>query len=272
MRAGVAWRSRLVCGLLMVCLSGCGQLPLGDDLAAAAEASRLGEWSLAEKLLERYLRTAEDPEARWEAWNRLLDVSVKANPDNTWAVDYLDTMLLEFEDSGDRVRDILHRLALAHEARGHLDRAADTWTRLINEPDLQVDESAIIHRRLARIYLRQRRFGEAENVLQACLSLAAAPGRQAECLYDLADLASTQEYFDGAALLARQVMELDGVDPLLNARAGFILADALEQQGQKDEAMKQFIGIRDKYPNSRVIDARIAHLKKASRTGGSGKK
>ena len=265
-----------LCGCVLIGfgagLIGCDRLPLDNDLDEAGAAARAGEWGLAQKLLERYLRDEGSGEDRWKAWIMLLEVSARANPDSPWLVDYLETMLLEFEDSGERVRDILNRLALAHEARGRLDRAADVWARLIDEPDLAPDDNAATHRRLARIHIRQRRFAEADNVLQNCLTLDASSVRQAECLYDLADLASTREEFDNAALMARQVMELDGVDPALHARAGFILGDALEQLGKRDEALAVFTAIRNVYPNDRVIDTRIAHLKKPVRKDGTAKK
>lgn len=260
----------LLLTLVPAALTGCRDMALESDVAEARQAVRAGELTRAEKLLERYLRTAQDKEERWVAWNMLLDVTAQSTPDSPWIVDYLETMLLEFEDSGERVHDILWRLATAHEARGRLGLAADAWTRLINEPGLSDDDKAGLLKRLARLHMRQRRFEEAGEALRACTALpGAGPARQADCLYDLADMAAGQDQFDTALTLARQVMELDGAPAELRARAGFILADIAEQRGRLDEAQALFASIRDTYPNELVIDARLANLKKPPRSKGA---
>ena len=52
-------------GFLCACKD---QSMVGDDLSAARTAVSLRDWSLAERLLERYLREARDADSRWEAW------------------------------------------------------------------------------------------------------------------------------------------------------------------------------------------------------------
>ena len=75
---------RAVCGkalALCLCLVFAGflsactdQSMVGDDLSAARTAVSLRNWSLAERLLERYLHEARDADLRWEAWQQLLVV------------------------------------------------------------------------------------------------------------------------------------------------------------------------------------------------------
>lgn len=249
----------LLCALLG---GGCESLPLGNDLADAKKAIQSGDMSQAQKLLERHLRVEENPVVRWETWNTLLKATEQANPSSTWIVDYLETMLMEFEDSPEKSRVILQRLAEAHEVLRRFERAAETWTRLLEEPGLNPDEQAAVYRRLAKLSLRLRHFERAEDFLQSCMALPIASGKQAECLFDLADATSMRGDINHAAVLARQVMDMDDADTILKARAGFILADIKDEQGQNQEALALFESIKGIYPNELVVEKRIALLKK----------
>lgn len=248
--------------LLLVAGAGCEKLPLTDDLQEAGTAIRDGDWGNAQKLLERCLSTVQDPEIRWEAWNRLLETSRHVQPGSRWIVDYLETMLIEFEDAPERSRDILRRLAEEHEQARRFEHAAETWTQLIETPGVPPEESLDIHLKLARIDLLLHRFEAAEEVLEACLELPVSSSRHAECLYDLADAAASRDKLEEAADLARQVMEIDGVSPELRARAGYILADVREQQGDFKGALELFETIQEDYPNKMVMEYRILTLKK----------
>ena len=247
---------------LLALLAGCEKMPLTDDLQEAKTAMQQGEWGNAQKLLERFLSTAREPEERWDAWNRLIETSGHVQPGSRWVVDYLETMLMEFEDSPERARDILRRLAEAHEAARRFEHAAETWTQLIESPELPAEESVTVHRRLARIDLLLHRFDAAEDVLESCLELPVGSARHAECLYDLADAAASRDKTEQAATLARQVMDIDGVSPEIRARAGYILADIKEQSGDLKGALELFEAIKDAYPNEMVVDYRILTLKK----------
>ncbi len=259
-RQGVA--AVVLLALLLPAATGCDRLPLQDDLQEGKAALREGDWSRARKLLERYLSTARNPDARWEAWNRLVEASDRIRPGGRWLVDYLEAMLFEFGDSPGRTREILYRLAEEHETAGRFEHAAETWIQLIQTPELPAEESLEAHRRLARIDIMLHRFDAAEEVLESCLELPADAALHARCLYDLADAAASREHFEDAARMARQVMDIDGVTPELRAGAGFILGDVLEQQGKFGEALACFEAIRETYPNELVVDYRITALKK----------
>jgi predicted negative regulator of RcsB-dependent stress response len=64
---------------------------------------------------------------------------------------------------------------------------------------------------------------------------------------------------DEARDQAIQVLSMK-VDDQLRGLAGFLLADVLEQQGLRAEALSRFESVRGLYPNDLVIDYRIAYL------------
>lgn len=258
------FRSLLPLALILCWMSaaGCDRSPLADDLHDARKAVRLGDIASAEKYLERYLRTEQDPDLRWEAWKELLEVIDSGKQGRSWLIDYLETMLVEYEDDPARSRDILTRLGEANEKMGRFERAAGYWSRLIDEPGLNAEKSAEVHRRLAAINVRLRRFEAAEENLHGCLALPVSETIQARCLYDLADGAATRELLDDADRYAQQILNMDEVEADIKSRAGFIVADIQEQKGQFAEALATFQTVRDAYPNPRVVDVRIEYLKK----------
>lgn len=257
----------MVLGLTLLGLLGaCDRLPwnkpnlLVSDLQEAQAAARDGEWTRAQRYLERYLRSEEDPELRWNAWNALIDSSLRSDPSGQWAVDYLETMALEYEDNPERARDVLARLAGIHESTGRMDSAITALEQFCLQPGLEDAEYAKVQRRMARLYISRSMLEPAEEALRICIALTAGEPAQADCLFDLASLAAVRDKNTEALTLAGQVLDLQGVDVVIKARAGFILADILEQQGKNKEALALFKGIRDDYPNELVVDYRIQAL------------
>ncbi|MDE7064304.1 MAG: hypothetical protein K2O70_02390, partial [Desulfovibrionaceae bacterium] len=79
-RFGTLPAALLLAALLSVW--GCDRAPLvADDLEEARVAAQERNWTLAERLLQRYLRSEQEPDKRWEAWRRLLEVTRGAGPD-----------------------------------------------------------------------------------------------------------------------------------------------------------------------------------------------
>ncbi|WP_353119268.1 tetratricopeptide repeat protein, partial [Nitratidesulfovibrio sp.] len=248
--------------VLTVVLAGCEKAAPPDDMADARTAAAERRYGEAEKLLERYLRLNPEGDERWEAWQRLVQITQDVRADDKAAMELLEAMYLEFGMDGDKAREILVRLGGLLETARRWDRAADVWRKLMEVPDLPGDENARTHRRLARIHASRREFGIAEDVLHQCLQLKATEARRAECLYDLADVQMSMEHFARGADLARQILAMPGADKELKALAGFLLGDALEQQGRTADALAMFESVRETYPNEMVVETRIRQLRK----------
>lgn len=241
--------------------SGCDRGPMvGDDLEEAKTASQHHNWTLAERLLERYLRIQQDPDKRWEAWQRLLEVTTSASTDYRTGLDYLEAMLQEFYEDESRTKIILQRMGELNETLRRYSRAADVWSTYIELGDLTDDEAVQGHRRLAQIHFRERQFDAGEDVLQSCLALGVADKGRALCVYDLADMNMARERWKDATDLALQVMDMD-VEEKVKGITAFLLGDALEQQKNFAEALQYFEAAQGYYPNQLVVDNRIAYLK-----------
>lgn len=263
-RAATALRGlALCCSLALACLAGaCGQDSLtGDDLEAARTAAGKRDWPLAERLLERYLREEQNPDKRWEAWQQLLTVINFSGVEPRASLEYLEAMLEEFADNDARTKVILKRTGELNESLRHYERAADAWSAYIGLAGLTAGETVEAYRHLAGTQFSLRRFEAGEEALQQCLALPLPDHDKIMCMYDLADQNMARERWQEVADLSQQILDSEP-DTNVRGLAGYLLADALEQLGQKKEALKQFELARDDYPNPAVIDNRIAHLRK----------
>ena len=244
----------------------CERVPLNvSDLDEARKAVQQRDWPLAERLLERYLRTEENPRDRWEAWVLLMDISIRSKLDANVALGQLETMLQEFGHDGLRKKLILARLGELHENLGHTGQALAVWGRYAELANLTDAEAANVQRRIGNLHFRQRRFDLAEEALQTCQALQVDEALRAGCLYDLALANMARDELDDARDQAMQVLSMH-IDDELRGLAGFLLADVLEQQGQRAAALSRFEAVRGLYPNEMVVDNRIAYLKKKLKT------
>jgi tetratricopeptide (TPR) repeat protein len=249
----------MVCGVFLIACDRVALIP--DDLEGAREAAQQRDWLQAERLLERYLRTEERPAQRWEAWTRLLEIRDRINPDPKAELLYLETMLSEFSHDEAKLKVILLRFGALRENLGQTAQALAVWTRLVELAGLTDTEAADIQRRIGNLHFRQRRFDLAEEALQTCRALPVDESVRAWCLYDLALANMARDELADARDQAMQVLSMH-VDDQLRGLAGFLLADVLEQQGQRAEALQRFESVRALYPNEMVVDNRIAYLKK----------
>ena len=261
-RFRVACAAYALCIMIIVCGAACDRVPLNmNDLDEAKAAISQRDWPRAERLLERHLRTEENPQQRWEAWMRLVDIYSRINLDQAGALGQLETMLQEFTRDAAKKKLILARLGELHESLGHSGQAVAAWARYAELDNLTDQEAASVQRKLGNLHFRQRRFDLAEDALQTCQALPVEEAFRAWCLYDLALANIARDELDDARDQAIQVLSMK-VDDQLRGLAGFLLADVFEQQGLRADALNRFESVRGLYPNEMVIDNRIAYLKK----------
>lgn len=233
----------------------------GDDLSMARQAHAHRDWPLAERLLGRYLREEQNSEKRWPAWELLLETLNGANPEPRASLECLEAMLIEYEQDEPRVAEILIKMGKYNEGLHHYDKAASAWSAYIELDLLSPMEKVNGLRNLARAQLAQRHFEAAEETLQQCLGLPLPDSKKTWCMLDLADASMSRGEYQEAADLCQQILDSEP-DELIIGQAAWLRGDALEQLGDFAGALAQFEQGRDSYPNTAVMDNRIAWLKK----------
>lgn len=246
----------------MFCLSGCFDDTAGrDDLSEAREYMRHRDFMEAEKSFERYLRRNPDGKDRWEVWNNLVDLALNVRHNRVAAIELLEAMLIEYEGVYPEFRLVQERLASEYEQSRRFDRAMALWAQIEAAPGTPALQKASIYRSMARIYLRRLEFEHVKTSLNQCLALDLPRSIKSDCQYDLADAYMIMEDTDAGIATLRDLLLQDGVDDDLQVLAIFMLADALELKGEKQDALALFESIRFTYPNNSVIEARIEYLK-----------
>ncbi|MDR2124449.1 MAG: hypothetical protein LBP38_05640 [Desulfovibrio sp.] len=232
-----------------------------DDLALADAALAEHDLGDAEMYLLRYLRKNPEGNRRWEVWHRLLAMTLNVRQDKTTAREYLEIMLREFAGDPERKRGIAVELAGLCRDMGFNARAADLWEQLAADPDLGAEARATVYKELAYAYMLRLEFTPAAEVLALCLDLQVGPDLRADCRTALSETQMLNEDLRGAEQSLRDLLAMDGVAEPRRTAAVFMLTDVVEQQNRPEEARALLESILHGYPNSKVIEIRLAALK-----------
>lgn len=256
-------------GLLMLTvflaflLGGCqGKEDVADDLRDARKAMMTRDFLEAEKFFERYLRRSPEGAERWEVWNSLVELALSVRNDRKAAIELLEAMRIEYEDQADKRRKISMRLAEQYRLLRKYDRAVYLWSSVAEDVRADTIERSRACRNLAHVYLRRLEFELAKQSLGYCLALDIPESVRAECLYDLAQTYVGMDELENAVTQLRAVLALRDIADSTRTLSIFMLADALDQQGNNDEAIELFTSISHTYPNRKVVEQRIAFLEK----------
>ena len=215
----------------------------------------------AEKSCERYLRRSPEGVHRWDAWNRLLDIAVNVRHDRKAAMELLEAMLIEFAADTVKKRSIHMQLADMCRLERRYGRALALWTAVVDDKEAPVVERAEAYRRLGEVYLRRLEFELAKEALSYALALDIPAVLRGQCLYELAAVHAAMEEPGAAIKQLEAILALPEIPQAQHVLAAFTLADILEMRGQYAEALRLFTSIRTVYPNTLVVEQRIAYLK-----------
>ena len=234
---------------------------LKSDLDMAEKAVKARDTGDAEMFYERYLRKNPAGEQRWNVWHNLLDIALNIRQDKATAKNYLEIMLAEYAADPPKRREIQKRLAAVCDELRLYDRAVSLWEALVEDEGAPAEDKAACYRELSHAYMRRLEFTMATEVLDLCLQLDVSPATKADCLYDVAEAAMFTDDLEKSEKALRALLDMPEASPQRRVLAVFMLADVLEQRNRPDEAVRLFESIRESYPNSKVIELRIAALR-----------
>ncbi len=225
--------------------------------------AKMQERDLAEAQMhfERYLRLNPEGRFRWEAWQNLIDITLNYRNEKSMTINYLEVMLLEYENDLLKKSAIKMQMAGLANAMRQYDKAVALWESMLAENGLSDLEKSTILRHLSKAYLRRMEFTQATAMLNQCVNLTIAPAIKADCVYELAETQTITGDLEQAVQSLRKLLAMAEARDETKILAAFLLADVLEQTGQKAEALKLFEGLQGKYPNERVIAMRIDYIK-----------
>ncbi len=232
-----------------------------DDLDYAEEYISEREWILAESLLERFLRTEDNPDKRWKAWMLLLKTSEFIDIHPATMHVHLSDMLQEFFDDTERKKFVLFTFAQLLQKNGDYAVASDIWNMYLDLDNIGPNEAFAAYRSLGNIYFRTRQYSLLEDSLYSCMALDIEAQEMSLCMYDLAYMKGSREEWDDAKDLLDQILLME-TDDYTRARVSFMIGDILELQGKPEKSLEFFEMARLSHPNTLVVDNRIESLRK----------
>ncbi len=232
-----------------------------DSMARIEKSMEKKEWVQAEKLLVDYLRIEMDMHKSWQAWVLLVNVSQKANLQDTIILSYLDDMLIDYSNDPEKKKFILLHIAQIKERQNNEQEAINALVSYTNLPNLNTAEAFEAYNKLLSWYLKMGNFSAAEDILHNCLSLPLEDAEMAFCLYTLAEIYAGKSSFETAHELLYQLNDLE-IDAYLLSQVNFLHGDILEQQRKYSEALVYFRLALEMYGNKAVVQKRIAALEK----------
>ena len=252
--------------LAVLCLSGLwsctdAKTESPDDLTEARSALGKRNFLEAEKAFERYLRRDPDGAERWYVWQNLVEIALNVRNDRKGAIELLEAMLIEYDDNPEKRRNVRTRLAEHHRLSRNYERALTMWGAVADDATASSLEKAEAYRNIGGVYLRRLEFELSKEALGFCLTMRIPEHVRGQCLYDLAQTYMGMEEPENAINQLRGVLELQEIPDSLRSLTVFMLADALDQEGNSAEALKLFESIRTAYPNPRVVEKRITALR-----------
>ncbi|XPV76183.1 MAG: tetratricopeptide repeat protein [Desulfovibrio sp.] len=235
----------------------------GDKLLKEARrAYASGFYMAAEESYQKYLEEVSESVDRFEAWQRLVDISLSVKGDNLKAAGLLEAVYLEFGNTNHKGWILLNRLGDVYAQMGQYGKALRAYENSL--PMVEDDAKRIRSTRLnmVRLYRRMGSHNLAIKLLEECV--ASSPQKsdaKAACMYELAQEFVFTENFNKASALLEDVLGFGDLPEYDRAVAALLLSDIYEEQGKKEEAQRLLITLRGAYPNPEVIEVRLMKYK-----------
>lgn len=231
-----------------------------DDNDHFAEAENLlaaGRITDAANYYDLFLESEQDPEKRYQAWERLLLIHLDINRDVERGVSILRTMSMEFEREPEKIWSIYTRIGILYSRLKRHDSAIDILERAVHvAPDDKKQTRSYIN--LAQAYQAEKSFIKALEALDQARKMESyrLPEKQSEIDYLLGRI----HYQEGNLQKALHYLEESyrtKANQNYRAKAGILLYDIYLEMDNRDMAEQILIDLEKFYPNPAVIRMRM---------------
>lgn len=251
-------------GLGLALLAGCGdgKESLPSELEKARSAYSRGLYLEAEAQYERFLQENAQHPARWEAWNRILDITFSVKADTERGLILLEAMLLEYGDDQEKSAAVLQQIGDLYAEQKQWDKAVEKWAKGRRLSGQEPAAQWPFTLRMARAYRAMGHYDMARETLAR--SLREAPDAKAQAIgkYDMAMTYTFLENWDKARKLLEEVTAGGELPPEDHAVAVFLLADVHIHDGELEKAKDLLESVAGAHPNPLAVDIKIDYLDK----------
>ena len=226
-------------------------------LETARNAYAGGFYLTAEKGYQKYLEEVSDAPERFEAWNRLVEISLAVKGDYAKAAGMLETVYLEFGNTQNRGWAVLNKLGEIYGRMGENGKALRAYENSLPMIGDDWKKEQKTRRAMVRLYRRLGSHDLAIKLLEECVNSSRAELVKANCMYELAQEFVFTENFDKAAGILENVLSISDLSEYDRAVSALLLSDIYEVQGKKEEAKRLLTTLMGSYPNPEVIEVRL---------------
>jgi len=250
---------------MLALLTGCaaeGENPEAALLAKARESFLAGEFLTSEGLYQDYLQTYPEGVDRLEAWNRLFDISRNILRDNDKASKIIEAMILDYSFDPQVIPGIYERAADLYLSMKDFERVVGVWNEYLDLPGLKPENVTRAMFEKSKALAQLERTDEAVKGYDACAVSARDPEWRSLCLSEKANLFLRLNKPKQAWTVFEQLKDDSGLPDKDRALAAFSLAELMENEGRKKEALALYESILETYPNPNAVKSRIDYLRK----------
>lgn len=252
-------RSFFLSCALIACLLGCSSQD-GDSLAAANRAYAHGNYLEAQELYQSYIQTESGGTERWRAWSRLLSICLDIRSQPQKALPIVDTMLLEFASSPQRVAELSWKRAEILTQVQDNKAAIEAWQKILDDPAFSRAQQWQAVQELYSIFQRQQRYALMRDVLAQNSDLAPSTEDKLRVQYKLAQVYFLLRNFKEASHSLDALLAQENIPAALEVQAVYLLAEIALEQGKVADARKLFFSLKGRYPNPQALRIRIDAL------------
>jgi len=261
------WYATILLVLLLAATACHGSSEEKQILAQARQAFSDGQYFQAEESYEVYLSNWPQAKERWEAWQRLLHISLHVRGDNVTAAELLEAMLLEFGADPDKAADVMIQLGEVYGwGLRQWDKAVQAWERCLDVRDLEPQTRYTVYHLLAQAYQEQGLYDQARDVLEQAVDVALTDQDKARSMYKLGLVHALQGDTKNAKYWLEQTLTIASLDKETRAVAAFSLADIYMQEEQLEKARDLLASILDTHPNPRAVEIKLEFLAQQEKT------
>jgi len=228
---------------------------------SARTAYLTGENITAENLYKKYLQEFPNGKYRFEAWERIYDITTNLRKDKISSLPLLDAMLMEYASDRNLYPQILKKYAILHLDLFQNDESIKLWLKYIGLTIISDSEKNNGRLQLSKQYLLQNNFDSALLVLRKCNECIDSEGFYSFCKLQEAEVLFRMNQIDAATSLLQSIRRDYPKQSIIYLEASFLLGDIFEIIQNKSDALEMFESILASYPNTQAVRTRINNLK-----------
>lgn len=252
---------KIKCFLLFFILFSCSTNDVTESnlLHRARTAYLIGENITSEDIYKQYLQLYPKGQFRYEAWQRIYDITVNLKYKKIDALPILDAMILEFSEDKLLMIEIIELLAQVNTDLFFTEKAIGAWEQYL---DIAVNEqnTNFAKLQLSKLYSSINKYDLALKALENCKSTVDTKNIFQDCELQEAKILVKLNLNENACKILEKIISESNSYNNIYYESGLLLAEIYELQNKTTLAKNLYENLLSYYPSHNVIKSRLDYL------------